>query len=227
MIFSLILPLFFWTGASVEKINIFGTIIKLDNPAYIKLAVASLFTYFFLRYWQYYREENYIIEMKRRIKAHIYSMERKHLTRMVRKKVLGVEEALYDIYFLDPCHRDGGKTRWLDNKSDETIFPFRKKALFGVTHSVEKDITAQNQFYLDFRNACLKGFTPVRNVESPKFNDIEYYISDIVYFPLHFWVMRVLGWCRYMLTESYFTDYQFPFVIGLSSVVITLVAVLF
>ncbi|EGR0366539.1 hypothetical protein FHO46_17600 [Vibrio cholerae] len=225
MIFSLILPLFYWTGASVEKINILGTVIELDNPKYIKFAVASLFAYFFLRYWQYYREETYVIEMKRRIKEHIYSLERKHLVKMVRQKIPGVDISLYDIYFLDPSHREGGKTRWLENRKDEIVFPFRKRTYFGVTHSVEKDIAAQNQFYVDFGNAGLTGFIPTRKTETPSFNDMEYYISDIIYIPLHFWMLRVLGWCRYMITESYFTDYQFPFVIGLGSIAITLTAI--
>ncbi|TOG86398.1 hypothetical protein CGI91_23330 [Vibrio parahaemolyticus] len=225
MIFSLILPLFFWTGASVEKINILGTVIELDNPKYIKVAVASLFAYFFIRYWQYYREETYIIEMKRRIKEHIYSLERKHLVKMIRRKLSGVDASLYDIYFLDPSHREGGKTRWLDNRKDETIFPLRKRAYFGVTHSMEKDIAAQNQFYVDFGNAGLTGFTPARETESPSFNDIEYYISDVIYIPLHFWSLRVFGWFRYMATESYFTDYQFPFVIGFGSIAITLAGI--
>ncbi|ELA7138054.1 hypothetical protein RAX52_004506 [Vibrio parahaemolyticus] len=162
--------------------------------------------------------------MKRRIRDHIYSLERKHLIKMVRRTLSGVDDSLYDIYFLDPSHREGGKTRWLDNRKDEVVFPFRKRAYFGVTHCVEKDIAAQNQFYVDFLNADLVGFTPTRETETPGFNDIEYYISNITYLPIHFWLLRVFGWFRYMVTESYFTDYQFPFVIGFCSLVISLAA---
>ena len=64
MAISILLPLYLFSGATFNKINILGNSVTLNNPKLITIFLIVLFFYFLLRYWQYFNEENYIKSVK-------------------------------------------------------------------------------------------------------------------------------------------------------------------
>ncbi|WLE97720.1 MAG: hypothetical protein QTN59_02535 [Candidatus Electrothrix communis] len=59
MLSSILVAIYFASGAQIEKINILGNIITISNQHITNIIILLFHSYFILRYWQYYQlEEN-------------------------------------------------------------------------------------------------------------------------------------------------------------------------
>ena len=107
LLISVLMPLFFLSGASMEKINVLGTIITLKNPEVVKYSLVILFGYFFLRYWQYYQEETYIKDMHREMHLYLYKREKHYLNKKAREKASFLNSQFVRVCFTDPRYNWG------------------------------------------------------------------------------------------------------------------------
>ena len=208
LLVSIMVPLFFLTGAEIDKINLLGTIIKIENQAVIKWFVALVFGYCCLRYWQYYKEEESVREIPRKIKIYKYDLEINYIKNVARKKIneelspkfsgLILATSKYSSFFSD-AHTSL-------TKEDKYISPFKMQSYFYA--------------YLIDENSDDKTI-----VEIPEsYKEVEWensfknmYESSIDYNPFRFYLFRIIGLYRYLVYESYFTDYQLPIFIAFVS----------
>ncbi|ELB2790272.1 hypothetical protein ACE1OG_18035 [Aeromonas hydrophila] len=224
MVVSMLMPLFFLSGASIEKINLLGTVVSVSNPVVIKYALIILFSYFLLRYWQYYQEETYINDMRRRMRDHIYYLEERFLTKKAREKAHFVEPSILSICFSDPRHSRGVSFMAIPEKKDEVTFIFMRKCEFYIYASDRGYANKQesiDQFHVILSENEHSSWTPLDYSNGqPKF-----YRQYLNYSIFRFNAYRIFGFFRYIFNESYFTDYQLPFVLACGSFVVTLGAV--
>ena len=223
---SLLMPIFFLSGASIEKINLLGTIITVQSPEIIKYSIVVLFAYFFLRYWQYYQEETYVKDMHREMRQHLYHLEQSSLNKKVREKANFVSNEILSICFADPRYNWGCRFTVIPENKDRVVFPFVRECEFYIYpdnrgyNNREGMIEA---FHAMLSKPEHSNWHPVitsdQEGSSPSF-----YREYLKYNILKFHFMRLVGACRYMLNESYFTDYQLPFIVSISSVVLTIYA---
>ncbi len=57
MLSSILVAIYFASGAQIEKINILGNIIIISNQRITNIIILLFHSYFILRYWQYYQLE--------------------------------------------------------------------------------------------------------------------------------------------------------------------------
>ena len=220
LLISLLMPLFFLSGASVEKINILGTIIIVKSPDVVKYSLVMLFAYFLLRYWQYYKEETYIKDMHRKMHDYIYKRELSYLNKKAREKASFLNSNFIRVSFTDPKYHWHGRHVALPENKDRAIFPFMRECEFyiypadaGQGHKPE-DI---EKFHFQLTKPENANWHPINSSE-PTGGPPRFYREYLRYSIFKFNLMRFAGACRYMLSESYFTDYQLPFIIsGLSA----------
>lgn len=218
LLLSLLLPLFFISGADVKEINILGTIITVKNPSIVKASIGILFTYFLLRYWQYYKEETFVENMYRRLHEYLYRWEYDFLIKKAREKSSFLESGFVKVVFADPSYSIWeGRLAYIPENKNQVIFPFIRRCEFYIYpasviegHKIE-DITVFNMTMAEHKNweALLHGGTP-------------YYREYLSYNIIRFNIMRFIGACKFMLNESYFTDYQLPFIVAACSGLATL-----
>jgi hypothetical protein len=227
LLISLLMPLFFLSGATFEKINLLGTLILVKNPDVVKYALVLLFSYSSLRYWQYYKEETYVKDMHERIHEYLYSKEKVYLNKRVREKSKFLNSDFVRICFTDPRYsRKSGCFTAIPNKKDQVTFLFTRKCEFYIYHAdngqglSESDITSFHSTLALPENSHWDPISASGTTDKPA----HFYRQYLTYSIFRFNMLRIMGWFRYMLKESYFTDYQLPFIIGVISVVATISA---
>ena len=132
LLISVLMPLFFLSGASMEKINVLGTIITLKNPEVVKYSLVILFGYFFLRYWQYYQEETYIKDMHREMHLYLYKREKHYLNKKAREKASFLNSQFVRVCFTDPRYNWGGRFASIPENKDRVVFPFMRECEFYI-----------------------------------------------------------------------------------------------
>lgn len=226
LVISLLMPIFFISGASVKQINLFGTVIVLQNPEVIKYSILILFSYFFLRYWQYYKEETYVQDMYREMKQYLYWLEHSYLKKKVREKAGFINSELLNICFADPRYSGGVRFAAIPENKDRVVFPFVRECEFYIypdNRGYRNREDAVKEFHITLSNPEYSNWHPVLTSDEAG-SAPSFYREYLRYNIVRFHIMRFIGACRYMLNESYFTDYQLPFVVAISSAVLTICA---
>ncbi|EHI9243187.1 hypothetical protein J9100_004552 [Vibrio vulnificus] len=224
MVISMLMPLFFLSGANIEKINLLGTVISVSNPVVLKYALVILFSYFLLRYWQYYQEETYVNDMHRRMRDHIYYLEEAYLSKKARQKAHFVDPSILSVCFADPRYSRGGRFTAIPMNKDEMTFIFMRKCEFYIYaddrgYPDKQDLI--DQFHAVLSQSEHSSWTPLDDSNDKPY----FYRQYLSYTIVRFNAYRLWGALRYMFNESYFTDYQLPFVLALGSVVVTASAI--
>ncbi len=223
---SVAMPLLFFSGASIEKVNLLGTVIKIKNPEIITYSFVVLFFYFFVRYFQYYNEENHIKSMKESLRKNTFRSE---LDYFFKKATSDVSDFMCDyiqVYYLDPYHRkDTIKQRGIVNKKDEVTFPFFRKCSYCLYSQIGIGSGEITEFHNKMKEAPFSLWPRLNSQHSDGIMESEYYQSSFVYCTLQLYIMRLYGITKYILTESYFTDYQLPFIVAFISCIATVSAV--
>ena len=127
---TLVMPLFFVSGAEITKINVLGTNIELANPESVKYLLIALFLYFFLRYWQYYKEESYIVDMHRKIQYYSRTKEVAYLTKKAQEKSDFIKSIDFHVSFTDPAHNRWGQPVRIPKVQDTIPFLFMRECRF-------------------------------------------------------------------------------------------------
>lgn len=227
MLVSLLLPLFFLSGASIDKINILGTIITVANPTIIKYSLVVLFGYFFLRYWQYYQEETYVKNMARQMCEHIYHLENMYLLKKARNKASFLDPSILSICFADPRYSSGGRFTAIPKNKDKTTFPFMRSCEFYI-HAEDRGYSDRqekiDEFHIILSKPEFSNWRPLGYSEDEK-SQPRFYREYLSYSIIRFHLLRFIGMCRYMFNESYFTDYQLPFILAIISALVTVYAI--
>ena len=225
LISSIILPLFFFSGAEIEKTNLLGTIIKIENPLIIKISLVGLFIYFLWRYWQYYLEETWIQDMHRTIKNYIYSHESKALDRKARKKASFLNQDILNVSLAPNKHSFGLVFANIPDTLDEKIGLFRRTSAIYIHPRAIEYGEPENQiknYYKSLNEQTL--WKPIYTSER-KSEEADFHTLNVEYNILSFFVMRVYGFLSFIVKESYFTDYLLPFVVSLASIIATVCAI--
>jgi len=223
MVISMLMPLFFLSGASIEKINLLGTVISVSNPVVIKYALAALFGYFLLRYWQYYQEETFVNDMHHKMREHIYYLEETFLTKKAREKAHFVEPSILSVCFADPRYSIGGRYAAIPMNKDEVSFLFMRKCEFYI-YADDRGYPNKEGFIEQFHNTLSESeyssWTPLDGSFDSN-GKPHFYRQYLSYSIIRFNAYRLRGGLRYMFNESYFTDYQLPFLLAFTSIVVT------
>jgi len=227
LLISLMLPLFFISGADIQNINILGTVITIKKPEAIRFSLVALFLYFLWRYCQYYLEETYVNDMHRRIHEYLYTWENRYLNKKARKMASFLNSDFVRVCFADPRYSWGGRYVAIPENRDKVVFPFRRMCEFYIHPANDREGHEEEQikkFHSDMAQAESAGWTALKTSDDPS-HPPGFYRNYLTYSIIKFNIMRLVGYCRYILSESYFTDYQLPFIVAIVSALITIYAV--
>ncbi|MEZ9553537.1 hypothetical protein [Vibrio sp. 10N.222.47.A9] len=222
MLVSIAMPLFFVSGAEVEKLNILGTVIVLSNPKVVEYLLVVLFLYFFLRYWQYYKEESYISDMKRKIIDYTVVLETRFLTKKANQMTSFVKSTDYSIHYTDSRYHRFGRPVHIPVENDRVTFLFMRECKFYIypkTKNGDASSTEIKEFGGLSESHSLSNWSVIESPEDFSKRTYNYYGNVIHYSIFRFNLYRTIGYLKYMLNESYFTDYQLPFAIALVSII--------
>jgi len=235
IISSIIMPLFFVGEMSVEKINVFGSVLDVKNQFGIKSIIILFFSYSLLRFWQYYREEIHTKEIWGAFVQSIIEKEEKYLEIEARNKAKMVTVSKSRIHVSFPTKKsDSIPQQPLINRRIEEKVP-----LFKRSASVEIQICdpAYEQKFLGEKY----------NIQNPNEDEIEslskqwkligkavddsrsgvLFSSQLEYSIPRIYLLRTYGGISFFLNQSYVTDYQLPFVIAVISAAVTLYFTIF
>jgi len=225
LIASIFIAIFFSSGARIEKLNLLGTTIEIDNPAIANYFIILMFCYFIIRFWQYYIEEAFVKNSYNKLRNYFYTWEYSYLRLQATKRITEIKQL--QIYTMVPnASRNIGIT-WtsIPQKKDTKVSLFRKKAYIYASlessHIVDQekiDGNASDLFHENMINS--KDWKVVTNSTDKK---PIIYETGIDYSVIRFHLMRLRGIILYSMNESYFTDYQLPIVIAFFA---TLLAIL-
>ena len=220
---SIAMPLFFLSGAAIEKINILGTIIKIKNPEIITYSIVCLFVYFFIRYFQYYNEENHIESLKKSFNTNLFSFESRYFSRKATKCVEEFMCRYIEVYYLDPYHRrDRYKKNSIADKVDEVTFPFFRKCTYCLHSQEGMSASEIIHFHEKMNKTPFSDWPRLNSKNSDGIMESEYYQNSFSYCTLYVYLLRSYGVAKYILTETYFTDYQLPFIVAFLSCIVTI-----
>jgi len=219
LLISLIMPLFFLSGASIDKINILGTIITIKNPLIVEYSLLILFVYFLLRYWQYYQEETYVKDMHREMHEHVYHLEKSYLNKKAKEKASFLDKDIVSVCFTDSKYSWGCSFVGIPNKKDRVVFPFMRECEFYIypdTHGYNDKTEDVEKFHSILAKPENSNWHPL-NLSNEEATPPSFYREYLKYSIIKFNSMRIIGLFRYVLSTSYFTDYQLPFIVAMVS----------
>lgn len=225
---SFLLPLIIGSGANIEKINLLGTVININNPDIIQYLSGILFLYFLLRYWQYYTEETFIKDMHREFKEYKYNKEDTVLRNKIKSEMNFIQSNNIEILFANPLYFNGSRYTFQENIEDEYIFPFNKSCTYytkygDINHYVNRGKGSAEEEIEKYNRMMLKdkSWTPIYNKDFENKEPLAYQ-KTIQYNIIYFKLLRIYGYLKFTFSRSYFTDYQLPFFIALGSSFLTI-----
>jgi hypothetical protein len=223
---SIAMPLFFLSEATIEKVNLLGTVIKIENPEVISYAISGLFFYFLLRYFQYYNEENHIKAMKESMRENVFAIETRYLWDRAIQPVVAFKSSYIYIYYLDPQHRrDTRSPDNIDDQADTSPFPFFRRCSYQLHTQHGVGSGSITNFHEEMKNPPFDSWQHFNNGGTGVFGDHPYYQNQFTYFIFTLYIFRTLGFLKYLTSESYFTDYHLPFLLAAVSLLVTTYAV--
>ena len=213
---SIVMPLLFLSGASIEQINLLGTIIRIDKPEVLNMALVLLYAYSFVRYRQYYKEEIHVAEMNRSVESALYGWESSYLRDFITKEMAIAEGRNVKFTFSDSIHAPGwGAHVDLPSEKDSYSFPIYKTGYIYVHPPVpSQDITLEEgELFLEKINSDSR-FKAYVVDSGHDGKEAIYYQFQYKYNFLRVIFKRAIGYIRFVLDTSYFTDYKLPFIIA-------------
>lgn len=229
---SLIMPLFVLGSATVEQINLFGTIIHIKSQTHISITIFVIFAYFLWRYWQYYREEDRAQEFRSLRKQKHYNAEFKLFSDLMEPKMECFE---YEHYY--PCFKRTDTSNFTGNtlpntKQDIKIKPFKKTRAMEVYGLDDKYamhyLKSKGERYAmpeEEINAINKHWKIVKKKDhDPRSDSI--FETSITYNTIHLKWIHFLESVKFIFSHPYFSDYDLPFYIAGASAITIIIAFL-
>jgi hypothetical protein len=216
------MPLFFTSGAIIEEINILGTTIKITEPAAIQFFLITIFSYFLIRYWQYYREETYVKDMHQKIHESLYTWEASYLRKKAKEKAYFLEPDSIAVAFADPKYTRYARYSAIPIIESQVTFPFMRRTEIYI-HSKDMNRGLSTEEIDDFKNKIQehKNWVPLVTKDG---NATSFYREHIHYSIFRFNIMRAIGIFKFIFNESYFTDYLLPYIVAMASILFTISA---
>lgn len=229
ILISLVMPLFFLSGASVSEINIFGTLINIESQAGIKILIFIMYFYFLWRYTQYYREEERAKCFRSIRQNKLYDIEYKHFSSLLYPKSKCFDFKHYYCSFKQSTPPVLNVSRTLPDKSlDKRLGLFHKMRameIYGLDDKYENH-------YLKTGDAKIKLLDEELNEISKSWSLVTKQASDarsgavfetnVEYNYVYLILMRFLTNLKFIIIHPYFTDYELPFIIAVISIILTI-----
>ncbi|MCU4677031.1 hypothetical protein N7931_15460 [Catenovulum sp. 2E275] len=214
---SILMILFSSSGAVIDKVNILGNNINIQNPQIIPYFISLLFLYFLIRYFQYFNEENHVKSSKVSFQKNLKFYYLKYLRH---KSILGVHEFRSNdvkLYFKDQSYRRDEPKNSVEDESNEFKFPWYLKIPYCLYTEPNCSSRESKNFHAKMKESEFSLWPRVQQENDygeSKSNFYSHHINCNIPISL---LLKFLGILRYLFTESYFTDYYLPFVIAFIS----------
>ncbi len=232
ILISLIMPLFFLSGASVNKINMFGTVINLESQSGINIVLFVIYFYFLWRYLQYYLVEERAKEFRLQRDDKIYQIEFDLL-----KGLMLIKAKCFDFEHYYPSFKAEKSSSFHTNrvlpnsKLDKKISLFNKARVMeisGLPNKYENHYLKSGNDYVELPHNETKEIEKQWRLVSKKAGDSRYsaiFETDVKYNTLYLKWLRFKGYFNFYIVHPYFSDYELPFLIAATSFVVTIVYV--
>lgn len=224
MLISVLMPLFFLSGASIDKISLLGTEIIVKNSGYIDIFIFILFFYFWWRYWQYFKADNTVSKCKNEIEEEKLNLELelfKPWTEKAVKKYFNENFNKISVYFDEI---DKIQTRKISKDNGYALFR-KRVVLFSVSSKVNKlTFTKEAKNFIkayDARGGNEIDMSEEFPIQSMVFKiKVEYLIAKLLY-------KRFNWWISFIVSKRYYSDYILPIVIAYAFALVTIAPYLF
>ncbi len=229
ILISMIMPLFFLSGASVNQINLFGTVIYLESQSGIKVVMFVMYFYFLWRYLQYYYEEERAKVFRSIRDKRLYEIEFDYFSDIMRSKA-----DCFEFHHYYPCfkRKDAPMVEMVrtlpDKRMDKKIGLFRKSRImeiYGLDDKYEDHYLKSGEEQTKISDDELKKIDKYWRLVKKEVSDARsgaIFETDVEYNSLHLWLVRFLGNFKFLVVHPYFTDYRLPFLIAGVSFVSTI-----
>lgn len=216
LLISLIMPLFFLSGASINQINMFGTVINIQNQSGIYIVLFVIYFYFLWRYLQYYLEENRAKEFSSLRKDKIAKIEFDYLKGLMFKKT-----DCFEIEHYYPSY----KPEALDKKMG--IFrKSRAMQIYGLPnkyyHHYSRDSKSPKKLPADEIQLIEKEWKYVEKQQGDSRSD-PIFETDVAFNWLYLKWLKFKGNLIFYIVHPYFSDYKLPFIIAAVSLIVSVV----
>ncbi len=235
ILISLVLPLFIFGEANLERLNIFGSTMAVNNPSAIYVVIITIFVYFFFRYWQYGNNERGMGLYRNTLSKYIYDFEFAYFVKLV--------NPVASVFDCDPCYfqfsdfarKEYREKYFLPKITEDAKVDFlhrnRLMQIHGVGHKYE-------QYFLEkYHGRALLTEDEARNIEKywkrieklqggsdaraePIFETaVKYNVFLIKY-------LRLKSYVSFVVNRPDFTDYKLPIYLAAISFVSSVVRLL-
>ena len=229
VVISLVMPLFFLSGASINEINMFGTVIKLQSQSGVNIVLFAIYFYFLWRYFQYYLEEDRARDFIALRNHKIDQAEFDYL-----KHLMFIKTNCFEMDHYHPCYKKRPTRAFSEDQLssewdlDKKIGRYKKSRTMEVYGLPDKYIHhySQNQ---ELRNKlpsneidCIE--KQWRYVEKKQGDSRSGAIfeTDVVFnWPYLNWLRFKEGFVFYIV-HPYFSDYKLPFLIATMSLAVSI-----
>lgn len=232
ILISLVMPLFFLSGASVNQINMFGTVIHLASQSGINIVLFVIYFYFLWRYLQYYLEEERAKEFRLQRDDKIYQIEFNLL-----KGLMLIKADCFDFDHYFPSFKPDKSpafhtTRVLpDNKFDKKLGLFKKLRVMeisGLPDKYENHYLKTGNDRIELPSNEVKMIEKEWRLASKEQGDSRYgaiFETDVTYNTLYLKWLRFKGNLKFYIVHPYLSDYELPFIIAGISFFVTIIYV--
>ena len=219
ILICLLLPLYFFAGADIDKLKFFNIIITIKNTFLIKSALTMLFLFFIGKYWQYYHKEAYVKNMHCKLNDYLLRGWENFFNENVRKRFSIPRSDCFNLYCADSVHSKDERKLAIADKKDRYIFPFWMEGEFYISSSENQQnykkcdsIMAEpnNSGWVAMRFSDKKDRFPTFSKQNFRYN--------IVWFNILMFIER----CKFMSKELIFVDFQLPLYLASVSAMITI-----
>ena len=228
ILISLVMPLFFLSGASVNKINMFGTVIHLQSQSGINIVLFVIFFYFLWRYLQYYLEENRAKEFCILRDNKIHQMEFDYF-----KELMFVKTDCFEFEHYYPCYKNEDKSNLNSNKilpdatMDKIIAIFKKSRameIYGLPNKYYKHYCQDEKAHIELPSDEVEFIEKEWKYVNKKQRDARsgaIFETDVEYNSFYLKWLKFKANLKFYIVHPYFSDYKLPFLIAGVSLIIS------
>lgn len=212
LISSIALIIFVALGFELEQVRILGNIARVNSPNSVPVIIVIVHSYFTLRYWQYYLEENHKPNWVEVIKHNIEESEREYFSKKARSKL----DNIYKFSSINLFYPRYKELTWGESEriiADESISIFTKKVRVNAQiYSQDRFevFTEENEEY-SYKVRPKDGSWIILHNTSDHNHGSGVIIEDSIKCnKLKLIKYKVTGFIKYLFVQSDFSDYQLP-----------------
>lgn len=228
IISSIILSLYFGSGAKIESLSLVGIKIGITNPTVFSFGLCLIFTYFFWRYIQYYASEPCIKTLKAHKSDNIFELTAQIIEKKINKEISRALPSCGVIYYRIPFQ---GTWRSLTARDHNSIasLPYKSTLSKNLTWKIPVEM------YFGGSKDDMEKIVDITEVPfslHPKYQSIIEIVDGAPNDPrsggftalghVHISLFKPLfikisAASTYILSDTIFSDYQLPIYLALTS----------